>query len=355
MANGGDIAGFLFEDFSFENDNGLLNPGQNGPFSLPGNATATLDANATQVPFTVIDDDMLFEDGFQESEGLSPTSQGLAEDINTTNAEGDPVSFAAGQVLEVEFTLDAVPVGGGPTIQLLFVAIGPGENAGDLFLVVPTAPLVPGTTYDISFANDGGGTPYEDVICFTTGTKIETVDGLRAVETIRVGDQVMLHGGGVDKIIWAGSQTLSPETLKRSPRLRPVLIEANAFGSGLPVRDLIVSPQHRVLLTGERAILYFDAPEVLAPAIALCNGSSVRQLSADHSVTYHHIMCANHQILLSEGLPTESFYPGKTALNGLDGSVRDELMEIISDASIRQSAATARKVLKTFEAALLSP
>ncbi|MEL7262678.1 MAG: hypothetical protein AAGK69_14940 [Pseudomonadota bacterium] len=113
MPNGGSITGFLFQDFTFINDNGLLNPSQNGPFSLPDNAQATLAAAASTIDINVDDDDMEFDDGFQDDPSGTPLNQILRDDIETTNAEGDPVEVDAGAVLEVEFTLTATPVGGG--------------------------------------------------------------------------------------------------------------------------------------------------------------------------------------------------------------------------------------------------
>ncbi|MEL6452767.1 MAG: hypothetical protein AAFQ19_16060 [Pseudomonadota bacterium] len=105
----------MFADFDFVNDNGQLTPGQNGPFSLPGNAQGTLDAGATTIDINVLDDDMEFDDGFQDDPNGTPLNQILRDDIDTVDADGNTVFVGAGAVLEVEFTLTATPVGGGAT------------------------------------------------------------------------------------------------------------------------------------------------------------------------------------------------------------------------------------------------
>lgn len=72
-------------------------------------------------------------------------------------------------------------------------------------------------------------------------------------------------------------------------------IEAGAFGPGLPARDLRLSPDHAVFVEG-----------VLMPIRVLINGGSIRQIPVDR-VTYHHIELAEHDVLLAESLPAESF------------------------------------------------
>ena len=46
--------------------------------------------------------------------------------------------------------------------------------------------------------------------------------------------------------------------------------------------------------------------EVLIPVQCLVNGSTIAQVPVDR-VTYHHIELAEHDVLLAEGLPAESF------------------------------------------------
>ncbi|MBO6777755.1 MAG: Hint domain-containing protein, partial [Marinibacterium sp.] len=65
---------------------------------------------------------------------------------------------------------------------------------------------------------------------------------------------------------WVCERNLSTQHLRMHPHHRPVLLKANSLGPGRPRRDVLVSPQHRFLISGWRAQLYFGESELLAPA-----------------------------------------------------------------------------------------
>lgn len=321
MPNGGSITGYLFEDFTFVNDGGELTPGQNGPFTLPSDAQAILEAGATTLDINVLDDDEEFDDGFQDDPGGTALNQILRDDINTTSVSGDPVLVGAGAVLEVEFTLTATPVGGGAPIDLLFVAAGPGENQGDITLVVSTAPLVPGTTYDIAFKADGGGTPYGELVCFARGTLIQTPKGDVPIETLRVGDRVITMDHGAQPIVWMASRAVLFPSLDDMP----INVRADAFAPGQPYADTRVSPRHCLLRQDPSYELLFDTPDVLMAARDCIDGVSISRATRSGAVEYHHFMCADHEIIWANGMPCESFYPGKVARRSLDPIARAAL------------------------------
>ncbi len=348
MANGGFIAGYLFTDFTFANDNGLINVNQNGPFTLPAGATGTLDAAATAVKIDVTDDDMLFDDGFQDAPGGTALNQTLTNSVTFTDTNGVTQTFNAGQVLEVEFSITATPVGGGDPIVLLFSAIGASENNTDLFFVTSTSPIMPGVTYDLTNSVDGGGTPYDALVCFASGTLIDTPGGSVAVEDLVAGDDVTLGDGSTARISWAGARTVSEAELALFPQLRPVCVSANALGDGLPKRDLYVSRQHRIVISGARADLIFGQPEVLAPAHAFVNDTTIRPTDMTGSVTYHHFMFDRHQIVIAEGLKTESFFPGDDALSALSDAAREEILHLFPEIETAFPR-TARPVARAFE------
>ena len=98
----------------------------------------------------------------------------------------------------------------------------------------------------------------------------------------------------------------------------------------------------------------FGAEEVLAPAHSLTQLDGVR-IAEGATVTYHHIMFDSHKIVESDGVLTESFYPGATALSTLDASVRDELLSLFPELSKQADfGPTAAYVLKPYEAQALA-
>lgn len=163
--------------------------------------------------------------------------------------------------------------------------------------------------------------PSWPVACFASGTLIDTPDGPRKVEEIEVGDLVNTLDNGPQPVVWAGRRTV-PGTAK----MTPITISAGALGND---RDLTVSPQHRMLLTGWRAELYLGQPEVLASALSLVNDKTIRRAPCDE-VTYHHLLFAEHEVIMAEGCWSESFNPGNKVLAG-DGELMAELRELFPE------------------------
>lgn len=179
-----------------------------------------------------------------------------------------------------------------------------------------------------------GGEAYIDdidlearVACFTRGTIIETDKGPRAIETLRAGDLVWTLDSGHQPIRWIGETRLDAQALTDAPQLRPIRIAAGALGNGAPARDLLVSPQHRILLKSRIALRMFGATEVLVAAKQLLSIDGIEQVDAD-AVDYVHFMCGAHHVVLSNGALTESMYAGAQALAALSPAARDEILEL---------------------------
>ncbi|MDC0116257.1 cadherin-like domain-containing protein, partial [Octadecabacter sp.] len=89
----------------------------------------------------------------------------------------------------------------------------------------------------------------ENVIpCFTPGTKIATPRGERLVENLRVGDRIITRDNGIQEIRWLGRKDISGKAMMSNPHLKPILLRAGSLENGLPERDMLVSPNHRVLV-----------------------------------------------------------------------------------------------------------
>lgn len=157
-----------------------------------------------------------------------------------------------------------------------------------------------------------------DPHCFVAGTLILTDRGNRPVERLECGDLVHTRDHGLQAIRWIGSRTV-PGRSKHAP----IRFAAEAFGNP---RALLVSPQHRMLITGWQAQLYFGEDEVLVPAKHLINGDTVHTAPVDR-VTYHHLLFDRHELICSDGLYTESFHPGDHVV-ATDHEVREELEEL---------------------------
>jgi Ca2+-binding RTX toxin-like protein len=262
-----------------------------------------------------------------------------------------------------------------------FVHVGAGDvvfggAGGDDFDVLNLRGAGPYRLVDVVTDSDGNGidgrvefldgsgnvtgsstfTNIEQVVCFTPGTMIATPRGEVAVENLRVGDKVITRDNGLQEIRWLGSKQMGWHEFAAAPHLRPILIKAGSLGDGLPERDMMLSPNHRVLVANDRTSLYFDEHEVLVSAKHLIGGRGVQQVESI-GTTYYHIMFDQHEVVLSNGAWTESFQPGDFSLKGLGNAQRNELFELFpelkSDTGIEAYQA-ARKTLKKHEARLLA-
>ena len=187
--------------------------------------------------------------------------------------------------------------------------------------------------------------------CFTPGTRIDTIEGPLAVEDLRPGDLVLTRDNGFQPVRWVGRRLLGCDELRAAPSLCPVRIAPGALGRGLPERGLVVSPQHRVLLSGSTVELMFGEGEVLAPALHLVGRPGIARAGMN-PVTYVHIMFDRHEIVCSEGAWTESYQPGLRTLVAMPDPQRDELLRLfpeLIDAAGQVDYPAARPSLKAHE------
>lgn len=169
-----------------------------------------------------------------------------------------------------------------------------------------------------------------DFVCFARGSKIKTSTGMIAVEGLEIGDMVKTRDNGFQPIRWIGSQEVSA-----TGRNAPILIEKGALNEmgiqknkhPIPVNDLYVSPQHRILITNSNCELLFGQKHVLIPAKHLCNGNSI-SVNQRPAVEYFHILFDEHEVIVAEGLETESFHPQKQGMDALSEQVRNEIFDI---------------------------
>lgn len=182
---------------------------------------------------------------------------------------------------------------------------------------------------------DNGGFVIDDlaVVCFTRGTWIETPAGPRRVEDLSVGDLITTLDHGPQAIRWIGSKRVVGAALARMPNLIPMRIAAGALGSGLPAADLVVSPQHRVLLSSGIARRMFGSEEVLVPAKKLASLPGVTQ-EAIGEVEYFHILMDRHEIVIANGTPTETLLTGPVALRSVGAEARREILALFPQLAV---------------------
>jgi glycosyltransferase involved in cell wall biosynthesis len=198
----------------------------------------------------------------------------------------DLTTMAAQATLAIVGTTDVLSIpyssGDGGTLQLYLDPTG--TYTGDVFdLAAATAPLT-GTVLTLQ------------ATCYGRGTLILTDRGEVPVEDLRIGDRVVTHAGDRRPIRWIGRRAYNGIFAAGKPGILPVRIAAGALADAVPRRDLLVSPQHAMLIDG-----------LLIPAAALVNGRSIVQAESVDRVEYFHVELDSHDVIVAEGAPSESF------------------------------------------------
>lgn len=228
-------------------------------------------------------------------------------------------------------------------------------EAGPIQSITLNAPIYAEGVFGQGYSLYGDRYAADFVPCFTLGTRIATSLGEVLVEDLKAGDRVFTRDNGIQELRWVGQQLVDKSRLKATPKFLPILIRKGAIGNGMPEHDLLVSPNHRILVTGANAALYFDDTEVLIAAkhLTMIDGIDVADVEA---VTYIHLLFDQHEVVLSNGMWTESFLPSDHTLRGVGSEQRDEIYALfpeLRDAVVSQGWRSARRVLRRHEAELL--
>ena len=315
--------------------------GEAGADSLSGGAGSdTLYAGAGDDTLTAgQDDDTLFGEDGDDTLYLGHGDEGwggAGDDLfvltdfsdgstTTITIEGEEDDETLGDTLDLNTLVDRN--------TLSYTDDGTGSFTG-------SATLFDGTTLNFS--------DIENIICFAAGTRIETEHGPVAVENLKVGDKVVTRDDGLQELRWIGARSVDGRT-----KLAPIKFEKGAL-PGLE-DDLLVSPQHRMLISGMQAELLFGAQEVLVAAKHLTGMAGV-STAAQPMVTYFHLMLDRHQILFAEGAETESFYASEQGLSTISTHCKDRMFEAFPELKddIASYGETVRPCLKAHEARLLA-
>ena len=181
---------------------------------------------------------------------------------------------------------------------------------------------------------ESGGTTIVDAVittggtinapCFAQGTRIATPRGEVPVQHLAPGDMVRTASGAARKIVWIGHRSLDFAKHPAPERVRPIRIVAGALADGVPSRDLLVSPDHALLLDG-----------ALVQAKDLADGVLIAQENDCARVTYFHVELGSHDVLLAEGTPAESFldtgHRGLFENGGGPVTLHPDLMQIVRE------------------------
>ncbi|MEJ6403361.1 Hint domain-containing protein [Yoonia sp. 2307UL14-13] len=293
----------------------------NGDGTIAKSGDGTTD-NATSIETFIADEAAAEDDSISLTEaGLTPAEVSGLDDMATgifTPGDGSaPVSFGGPGQPSISVLLAGTyvrPDGSEVPVKGDYQITGGDES---------------GQVGDIAFEN------FENidfsVVCFADGTLIKTAQDMRPVEDLKVGDVLDTLDNGQQTIRWVGHQTLTDTDFALKPKLRPIRIKAGALGANTPSRDLIVSPQHRMLLKSKIAIRMFDTAEILVPAKHLVGLKGVEIATDISRISYHHVMCDDHEIIEAEGALAETLYTGTEAMKAMNPEAIEEIEAVFGE------------------------
>jgi Hint domain/Domain of unknown function (DUF4347) len=131
--------------------------------------------------------------------------------------------------------------------------------------------------------------------CYCRGTLILTPDGEMAIEDLDIGDLVVTVSGEARPVRWIGTLTYDRRFIAANQAMLPIRIRVGAFAEGVPSRDLLLSPDHAILIE-----------DILIQAGALVNGTSIVR-DVPKTLTYYHIELDDHTLILAENTLAETF------------------------------------------------
>ncbi|OBY27182.1 choice-of-anchor L domain-containing protein [Leisingera sp. JC1] len=255
-------------------------------------------------------------------------------------------------------TLTVTHINGQPVTAGDTVTLPTGQqitlNADGTFTVVTDGDLE--TVYFNYTADNGQGNSdtglveiTQTVPCFLRGTLIRTPDGEIPVEDLRPGMEVLTYDNGPQVLQWTGSRSTAC-----TAETAPIRFAKGSFGN---TRDLYVSPQHRMVVSGPLAELLFGEKEVLVKAKDLVNDKTVRPALEMQRAEYFHLLFGSHQIVWADGALSESYQPGPETAAGFDAGTQAEIRELFPELCAetgRGYGNAARLSLRSFEARVLA-
>src|SRR6056297_964747 len=242
-------------------------------------------------------------------QGAGPFTIGDASELGRPGAQ-----------VHLDSTLTLMAATGGITEMLVFVEVDDAGHGAQVY-GMPLARIVPRSGYAlVGIAREGALHKFAQAACvaFTAGTHITMASGAQLpVEALRQGDMVLTRDDGPCPVRWIGHSTM-----RAVGDFAPVRIAAGTLHNE---NDLLVSPDHRLLIYQRSDALGAGRHEVLVRACHLVNGDSVRRETGGF-VDYFQILFDAHQIIYAEGIAAETLLVDPRTRAALPRDIEETLL-----------------------------
>ncbi|WP_052245206.1 Hint domain-containing protein [Halocynthiibacter namhaensis] len=269
--------------------------------------------------------------------------QRLSDDSSPGVITGGDDPALVGQVIALQTPLSGAEIG-----------INGGSQGGNIFYKITLngndyvvhrdstggSQMQANTTYNETTINPQTSLLYQQfddgmVVCFSSEAELLCVGGPKSAGDLVIGDKVRVQNSEGEfteaPIRYIYKRSYDYGQLQANQKLWPVRISKGALGEGLPTSDLLVSRQHRILISRNNKSGRSNPDAKLVPAIKLTDISGICIDKDVKEVTYVHFACDTHVIVVANGVYTESLFLGSTAISALSKDARTELTTIFPD------------------------
>ncbi|MBB3882883.1 Hint domain-containing protein [Acetobacter oeni] len=175
----------------------------------------------------------------------------------------------------------------------------PADPGGKTLPGYISVPVTVGANYPLTYFHTDPNNSCQIDGCFLTGTHILTRDGEKPVETLVAGDEIAVLVNDTltyHPLSWLGRSHADVSRLDFEQDAYPVRIHQDAFGSGMPHRDLLVTSEHCIYIDGQ-----------FVPVRMLVNNRSIVIDRSIPAYDFYHVELDEHAVIVSEGLFSESY------------------------------------------------
>ncbi len=201
----------------------------------------------------------------------------------------------------------------------------------------------PGDNAVLYFGFSAGIEPVGLSACITPHAPVETPEGPKMIDRLKPGDLVLTQDSGPQPVRWVGAREVPARG-----QFQPVRLRAPYFGL---TRDLLVSPDQCLLITGAEVEYLFGEEQVLVQARHLVNGVSAHWEKMGPTVRLYHVLFDQHEVIRIAGCQLESLYVGAI---GTDAALlQTTMLRGIAPDAMPFHSGSARPVLRNYEAMTL--
>jgi Hint domain len=236
--------------------------------------------------------------------------------VSVSQALGAQLVIATGYPLGISLTPIRIVIddGGDLTTYIMY----PGLPPNAVILVSLTVPVFPTANPPLA-------------LCLGGDVQVKTECGTCPAREICRGTKVMTQDHGLQEVIWVGKRTVDFEQEPEMEDHRPIIFEAGSVDGINPTAPIRLSPQHRVLIRGWRAELYFAERSILVPARALVNNKTIRVDTESPTIDYVHLLFRKHEVIWADDLPVESLFLGEIAMGVAGKELEREIFDIFPE------------------------